>query len=262
MYITDKHYLVLPAKKVVSPRDRFIRYYNDLADLEKQSRPTDEIYLTGDQYSYAELGDAILHRYKNDNVLNNLELLVICYWGHEFDPDYSFGAYLCDKYNIKAKNFDICDQSILSPVTAIQVIQSFFHNKQVSNALLVCFDQTTIPTAANYVGSKPEKSSVASVLFSNQQSDINQYQIVDSKCLSKSALKHHNFSGKTINLVYSDTSKFDYSSAGIMSSLFQKKYFQQGGGETRFYVHDIESSDVGIVTVKKSSMNKNKDILI
>lgn len=148
------------------PRERFIRYYHDLHHLEKSQFSKLDVFTFTLQYTYAELGEAILDKCKNDNILKNLDLLIVCYWTHEFDPDYSCGAYFSDKYRLKGTSFDICDQGIMSPITALKIMQCYMKHS-IKNALLLCFDQSAIPLCNDYQGVKPGKASSMGIYFQN-----------------------------------------------------------------------------------------------
>src|SRR5690606_35338791 len=119
LYLTSHYHVLMPSKEIREPRRRFVRYYNDLFDMEGIAKPELTSYLQTFQYSYSELGDAVFASCQCEHVVSEIDLFIIAYWGHEFDPDGSFGAYFAHKYNITARMFDICDQGILSPISAI-----------------------------------------------------------------------------------------------------------------------------------------------
>lgn len=251
MYITDTQYLVLPTKLSTKPRDRFVRYYNDLYDLEKKVRPMPETYSLGGQYTHAELGEHILKYYKDRDLLKSIELLVIAYWSHEFDPDYSFGAYLCEKFGIQAKNFDICDQGILSPIIAMQVINCFI-SSNINKALLICFDQTTIPINDDYKGPMPTENSAFSIIFERAKSINAKYKVVSAKCAKKEMLDAViEGQDNVINIGYGTESLTKYSCPGILSSIFESKYNESIVDSHKFHIHDYDSSDVGTLYLEK-----------
>lgn len=163
--IVKKYFSQVDEKGGKLPRSRFTQFYEDLYARFELGQVDPETYCRGAQLSYAELGDLVLKQCEADGILKSLELLVICYWAPEFDPDYSAGAYFCERYRIRGKTFDICDQGVLSPITAIKLIKSYFNHTEIKNALLVCLDQTTIPRSKSDMEIEPKKSTAMAIFF-------------------------------------------------------------------------------------------------
>ena len=186
LYLKNYYYQQLPPKKQEQPRERFYRCYADLAKLENKDPVDEETYLSQMQYNYAELGDSVLKKFVEKNSFAEIDLFVVCYWSHEHDPVHACGAYFCNNYGIgnKTRTFDICDQGILSPLMALKIIASYFANKQAKNAVLLCVDQPTIPTAKNFCGYKPKKASALALLLESEQT-VDTKLVVDSVDLVK-----------------------------------------------------------------------------
>lgn len=163
--IVKKYYGELKNGPVKMPRERFTRFYQDLFSRFELGEIDPMTYQRGSQRSYVELGDVVLKQCEADGILKNLELLIVCYWAPEFDPEYSAGAYFCDRYGIKSKTFDVCDQGLLSPIMAMKIIKSYFKHAEIKNALLLCLDQTTIPSSGNPKKYFPKKSSALGLFF-------------------------------------------------------------------------------------------------
>ena len=113
------------------------------------------------------------------------DLFVIAYWGHEFDPDGSFGAYFAHHYGIKATSFNVCDQGILSPITALQIILAYANSRRIRNAALLCFDQRSIPVENTFSGTLPAKNSARFLLFRpHQRESCSSFRVnTERRCL-------------------------------------------------------------------------------
>ncbi len=163
--IIKNYYGDLTPHPVRMPRERFVRFYRDLYERLELEGPDPSSFQSGSQHTYAELGDAVLKQCEADGILKDLELLMVCSWTPEFDPEHSAGAYFCSRYGITGKTLDICDQGILSPIMAIKIINSYFNHGDISNALLLCIDQTTIPVPKNSLKNRPKKSSALGIFI-------------------------------------------------------------------------------------------------
>jgi hypothetical protein len=165
-----KHYFSeMPVKPMRLPRERFLKFYQDLFALMKLNEPDIESFKRGDQYTYSELGDAILEKCEKDGILLNLNLLIFCYWAPEFDPDHSAGAYFCERYRISGKMMDVCDQGIIAAITGLKIIKAYFNQGLIKNALLICMNQTTIPMPKNEYLSLTGNSSAIGLFMESEK---------------------------------------------------------------------------------------------
>lgn len=166
LYLTKQYYMRMPTKPIREPRERFVRYYKDLFEMEGIPEPETMSYQTTSQYSFAELGDALFTSYKT--IFSDIDIFVAAYWSHEFDPENSFGAYFANQYGISSRMFDVCDQGILSPIIAINIIQSFVNAGKVNKAALFCFDQMAIPVEKDFDGVFPSENSSRILIFESR----------------------------------------------------------------------------------------------
>lgn len=147
VYIQSSTYLQLPARhehKV--PRSRYVQYYRDL--MVHSAAQLDEVtFYQGDQYTYAELGDALFTGQDPAQVLQPTDVLIAAYWTPEFDPDYMATlSYFHDKYALSCQVFDVCDNGTLACMTAMHVGSAFLSNDDaVQTCTILGLEQTTIP---------------------------------------------------------------------------------------------------------------------
>lgn len=248
LYITKQYYKAMPIRSAKSPRDRFVRYYNDLFDLEGIARPALDAYLNGNQYSYCELGDAVLSEASKDLDLSKLDCFVVAYWGHEFDPDGSFGAYFSTQYNIQSRMFDVCDQGVLSPITAIALIQAYANAGVIKNAALLCFDQNSIPLEENYSGSIPSRSSARVLFFNVNDSSHAKYKVISSEIEVASS---NGVDEK--NVIKIDESSSDFSASDIFNPIFNADDVNSISREIGLRVLDSESEKQGFIRLIKQN---------
>jgi hypothetical protein len=169
IYMTHCYYnnFKNPIKKY--PRSRYVEYYRDLHSLFNEPL-ADESFWQGSQYSYAELGRSVLDQADKDDRLRDLDLMVIATWAYEFDPDYaSCGTHFAEHYKIKGLIFDVADQGVLSPVSAIQLIVRYLETDEYKSALLLVMEQTCIPRGKKFEFSCfPEMTAAMAIRFDNQ----------------------------------------------------------------------------------------------
>ncbi|HEY1293359.1 MAG TPA: hypothetical protein VGJ60_09775 [Chloroflexota bacterium] len=150
------------------PRDRFSVYQRDLHSMANQVLDEDSL-VSGDQYTYAELADALLERVGNE-VLPDLDVLVTSYWTPEFDPEFSaFGPYLHHRWSLDCQSFDAIDQGSLSPTLALTVLVDFLAaDAACAHGLLLGVEQTTMPQAIGANLARPWRSSAGVVRLSRE----------------------------------------------------------------------------------------------
>ena len=169
-YVTAAHHHVLPSRAPTRvPRDRFVTYQRDLHRMANQVLDEQSL-LSGDQYTYAELADALLERVGSE-VLPDLDVLVTSYWTPEFDPEFSaFGPYLHHRWSLKCHSFDAIDQGSLSPTLALSVLADFLEaDDEANNGLLLGVEQTTMPHAVGANLPRPRQSSAGAIRLSRNQ---------------------------------------------------------------------------------------------
>jgi len=168
LYLEKIFYESLPDLPRRSPRERFVKYYSDLHATENLAVAESESFMQGGQYSFAQLGDKMLQKLQTEKLLEQLNLFVLTHWSHEFDPDVACGAYFCERYKLPSVSFDVIDQGILAPFSAIKVIQAYLQHENYSRALLLTIDQTTIPKVKEQKAVYPSLTSCAALLFSKE----------------------------------------------------------------------------------------------
>lgn len=167
------------------PRDRFTTYQKDLHRIARDVL-TDSTLLEGDQYSYTELGDAVLKDVENASALDDVDMAIFCYWTPEFDPDYSaFGPYFMDRYQINGHSFDICDNGSLASATALTVAGSYLKNGCVRKILLLGMEQNTIPRNRAQGFPVPSRSCSVAALLTSDKRPESQWTLINSGYLTE-----------------------------------------------------------------------------
>jgi hypothetical protein len=175
-HILYKPYL---SSGIKEPRARFVQYYKDLYK-HLGSELDEQVFQEGAQASYSALGELVLAECYEKKLLQRLDLLVAAYWAYEFDPDHaSCGAYLCHRYQLDCKLFDVCEQGTLSPFTAIKLIKSFMQTNSLENAMMLLMEQTTIPRNKSDGDLVPTMSGATAVLFQEAEKAGNKIIDVD-----------------------------------------------------------------------------------
>ena len=187
IFLSDSYFAELPVRKPKVPRDRFVKYYQDLYALHEMPLSS-ETFLSGSQYSYAELGNKVLEKYAETKQLKNIDLLHIVTWAHEFDPDYaSAGTYLVDKFKLKCLVYDIGDQGTLSFFTSVDLVKKYLYSSQLKNALILVMEQTCIPRDKSSNVLPPLNDFAFGLIVSNDIEEKNKphiYQIISSGVLT------------------------------------------------------------------------------
>ncbi|HCT7987729.1 TPA: hypothetical protein OT855_004661 [Serratia liquefaciens] len=162
------------------PRDRFTIYQKDLHRI-AQDVLSESTLLEGDQYSYTELGDAVLRGVEDSSALDGVDLAMFCYWTPEFDPDYSaFGPYFMDRYKISGHSFDICDNGSLASATALIVADSYLKNGSAKKILLLGLEQNTIPRNLAQGFPVPSRSCAIAALLTAEKRPESQWRLINS----------------------------------------------------------------------------------
>ncbi|PHM39077.1 hypothetical protein Xmau_02981 [Xenorhabdus mauleonii] len=167
------------------PRNRFTTYQKDLHRI-AQDVLTESTLFEGDQYSYTELGDAVLEGIENPSDLDDVDMAIFCYWTPEFDPDYSaFGPYFMDRYQINGHSFDICDNGSLASSTALTIAGSYLKNGSVRKILLLGMEQNTIPRNLAQGFHVPSRSCSVAALLTADKRPESQWVLINSGHLTE-----------------------------------------------------------------------------
>lgn len=143
--LTSSYYVALPKRCAGTARERYVRYYQDLYQLYGESL-NEETFNKGSQYSYTDLGDAVLAHCAEQHNLADVDLMIIAAWAHEFDPEYgSCAAYFSHRYNMNCSIFDMSDQGTLSAFQAIALIKQYLRQTLAVKAMLLILEQNSIP---------------------------------------------------------------------------------------------------------------------
>jgi hypothetical protein len=252
LYLANQYYQVMPAQTQKVPRDRFVQYYNDLFDLEGLTRPPLSVYLTEGQYDFSTLGEAVLKLAHVKEDFSKLDLFVVAYWSHEFDPNGSFGAYFSHQYGISSTLFDVCDQGILSSIVAIKLIMAYAKLGKIKNAALLCFDQRSIPVEVSFSGKLPVKSSARLLFFSTEKKETSRYQLLNADVSQHQQKITHQENAALRTITIESDSPY-YSSAELFSPLFDQTILNPLFSEVHLKVMDVESDWEGSILFKRIS---------
>ena len=250
LYLTREYYQAMSVQMKKLPRARFTRYYNDLFALEGLERPSISAYMTEGQYTFVALGNAVLQPAQDIEDFSELDLFVVAYWGHEFDPDGSFGAYFAHHYGIRATSFNVCDQGILSPITALQIVLAYANSGRIKNAALLCFDQRSIPVEDTFSGTLPVKNSARFLLFSTEKRTTSPYKLVQATIGQQQITWADSTALQTI--IIKSGSPY-CSCAELFSPLFDQTIINRSLSEMCLQVMDTESEEQGSMLFKRIS---------
>lgn len=178
MYITSHYYSSKLNNFGKIPRQRFINYYRDLFSIEGVKCSRLKASHKKNAYNFSELGNTVLSVCCARGDLIDCDLFAVAYWGHEYDPEHSFGAYFCHRYSITGKTFDVCEQGVLAPLTAMYLIQCYMQHGSVKKAALLCMDQSTIPLHDDFIGIKPHFASARIIFFHSEYQHHAFYKIL------------------------------------------------------------------------------------
>jgi hypothetical protein len=178
MYISGNFYMDMPFKSDSHPRDRFKQYYADLHAMEGINAPANDCYIKKNAYTYAELGESVLQKAAIEQDFSELDGFVVCYWGHEYDPQSTFGSYFASHFKIDCRMFDVCDQGILSLFTAVQIIWSYIKNKKAKKFALLCLDQAAIPVVEGFTGALPAAAASRLLIFSDEKGLSTKFEVL------------------------------------------------------------------------------------
>lgn len=191
MKITDSCFSCLPKRNPKPPRKRFVNYYEDLYAI-YEDKISAETFLLGSQYSYSELGDSVLAECDKKNLLIDLDLMVIATWAQEFDADYSScSAYFSDKYSVKGRVIDVCDQGSMIVFTALNLIHKFLQVQSNKRALLLFLEQSSIPINSTSQAVMPVYDAATAILLQREKTAKNlQYEVISAGILPANEEKY------------------------------------------------------------------------
>lgn len=173
LYVNQVSCEFLPQRALAKPpRERFIVYQRDLHRIAEDTL-SEETLVQGDQYSFTELGDAVLEEMAQNGEIDGVDLTIFSYWTPEFDPEYSaFGPYFMEQYKLNGHSFDICDNGSLASATALHIADSYFLSGKASKILLLGMEQNTIGRNLKKGLPIPERScAIAAVLSAERRRD-------------------------------------------------------------------------------------------
>lgn len=154
--------------KIREPRERFKQYYIDL-----HKRYNDKLdistFVTGGQYKPQDLGYPIFDLCQKNCYLAKIDLMIMTYWAHEFDPDYaSYGTHFAYRYQFNCQMFDILDQGSICTLTAFKFIMQYMLNSRSNMALCYSVDQNSIPREDVSSIVIPDKNISTGVVFKKE----------------------------------------------------------------------------------------------
>jgi len=146
LILTHSYLSECPKRQPRMPRARFVNYYRELFAL-RNEKVDINTFMQGSQYSYTELGDAVLKQYVSHHNPHEIDLMLLVVWSHEFDPDYaSCTAYFSHQYHIDAEIVDVCDNGILGIYSAFHLLKKYIDRSNMNVALMLVLEQVSIPT--------------------------------------------------------------------------------------------------------------------
>jgi len=192
IHITASYCKTLAQRPTPAVRERYVQYYKDLHNLyEKQLSP--ETFYEGPGYSFTELGTSVLDECEKDGELADIDLMVVVYWAHEFDPDHSScGPYFAEKYQIKGQIFDVCDQGTISLCTGLMIIKQYLQSETYKKAILLALEQTSIPRNKLDHCIIPSKST-ASVFVLQKNIERKAIELLDAEIISEHEIFNKKF---------------------------------------------------------------------
>jgi hypothetical protein len=144
-YITFSQNLHLAQGNSKIPKVSFKNYYADLYHLYNQEISS-ESYLSGGQYSFAEIGEQLLMLASAAHNFNQPEFIILSHWSNEFDPKYSHcGPYLQQKFNLTQNWLDICEQGSLAGITGLILLKKLISQNIIVTGMLLALEQSTQP---------------------------------------------------------------------------------------------------------------------
>src|SRR3990167_5756673 len=245
MFITKNYYAKLENTPVKIARSRFTRYYNDLFLMEGVGLPSFSSYNKKNAYSFVDIGDEVLSLCDVENSFLDFDLFLVAYWSHEYDPDHTFGAYFCERYGIAKRTFDVCDQGVLAPLTALYLMQLYMTHGKVEKGALLCMDQAAIPVEHKFKGVLPSFASARVLLLSSKRCKNACYQITSlnfKKGEIKESLPYH-------DQIFINKEDARYNCAELFHSLFEVSHSIKKKN-IRIIVSDSESSNSASMDVR------------
>lgn len=136
-------------RRSISPRESFVRYYQDLYVSENYRGICATSFRSGGQYDFLELARPLLDYHQESEGLANTDLIIFITASDEFNPIHSYGHALINEYTIQCRVIDVVDRGAVSVFIAIEVACAYLKDIGVDRALLLFLEQSTIPRAAN-----------------------------------------------------------------------------------------------------------------
>lgn len=165
-YLRAIHCIDLPDRERKIPRERYEKYNDDLYKLHGKEL-TRETFHEGGQYTYTELGDALLEMEIVKPFIKQLDLIILAHWSQEFDPDYAVCVpYFLAKHKIKADTFDIFDCGTIAPFLAIKLMLQYQSNQLYKNGMILCLEQSTVPRRKADGDIIPQRNGALGLFFS------------------------------------------------------------------------------------------------
>lgn len=264
VYITDIVSLELPDADVGEPRERFMRYYQDLHHL-YNNELSHETFSQGGKYAFSTIGEHVLNQFQEDDFLKELDILIPVYWAHEFDPDYSnCGAYLQEKFQLNCDLLDIYDQGTLAGFTGLHILQRYLLSDQYNKGMMIALEQTTIPRRLMDHHVMPAVNSGCALIMQSAD-DVREIQsvnnlvfkLIDSTIFDSAKLHLSMRSSLNVILDFLAKNSLDKSSVSIVTkrgSVIWKQiqnniYCNNGNKASEHYFYHHMSSQPSILSV-------------
>ncbi|TQF72936.1 hypothetical protein [Pseudoalteromonas luteoviolacea] len=193
LYISDVILARLDSRSLaLEPRERFVVTQQDIHRMAGIKLEHDSMF-RGDQYNHVDLFDP-LYTEVPSSFFDNIQLAVMSYWIPEFDPEYSaFGTYVQNKCELSCPFLDVSERGSLSPNVALTVAMEYaLADDLVEQALLMAFEQSTVPVAENSYHALPKFSS-SGIVKLTAEPEGNHIKLLASRVISEFEVSSENF---------------------------------------------------------------------
>lgn len=176
IYIYKQYYHELKGCPNESVTDYTLEMYKDLIKLENNNNIEMNIEAKR-PYTTIELCETILQACHDDGHLKNIDLFITVNWSHEYDPVIVGALYFLNKYKINPMCFNIFDQGVIAPLTAIKIIQAFMQYSKVKKALLLCYDSISSILSYRCKINRPTHNSARIILLNSKLTKDALYEV-------------------------------------------------------------------------------------
>jgi len=194
MYINYCQYFPLEKRSLrQEPRERYTTYFKDLYRISDKDL-SQETFLAGDQYSYANIIDTVLGGGLPFATYPDISDVAFSYWTPEWDPEYSaFATYFLWKSDLNAEIIDVCDVGSIATTTALHILFNTDSLEDSRTKILVGMEQSSVPRYLPDNNIMPVSSSGSALFVSQANSHGAIFKLEDSIFLNENKIYSSNF---------------------------------------------------------------------